>query len=158
MIKTVSLLIVLFAVFRSSLLNAQPGDLVMVDIPASHLREGKITKVEISVMVKQGYHIQANDVDDESLIPTSLVVDGGENVVTVRDKFPRSKRFKLEGTDTFLKVYDGKFPVRVYLTPATGSQAGKYHLAGRLQYQACDTRTCLFPRVLEFSIPVEIGP
>lgn len=155
MTRNISLFIILFTIPGPS--NAQSGDLVTVVVPETRLREGHTATVEISVIVKEGFHIQANEVDDESLIPTSLVVDGGDNIITVRDKFPRGKKFKLEGTDTFLKVYDGKFPVRVYLTPVVGSQAGKYNLPARLQYQACDSRTCLFPRVLEFSVPVEIG-
>lgn len=155
MTNTTSLLI-LFAIIRPGLSIAQPENLVTVVAPETRLHEGETAKVQISVVVRDGYHIQANIVDDESLIPTSLVLDASENVIAMRNKFPRGKKLKLQGTETFLRVYDGKFSVVLFLTPTVRSQPGNYSLGARLQYQACDSQTCFFPRVLEFSIPVEI--
>ena len=148
--------ILLYACIFPRTLNEQPQDLVTVVVPESTLLAGKENKLVIWVAVEEGYHIQSNIVDDESLVPTSLEVDTKENRMTFREKFPESKKFKLEGTDTSLKVFDGKFPIHLFMTPRGKWKPGKYQLAARLQYQACDSRTCFFPRVIEFTIPVEI--
>jgi len=154
-ILTIAIIVLLTCALPETL-NAQPQNLVTVVVPESTLQEGKESKLVIQVEVKEGYHIQANTVDDESLIPTSLEVVAKENRMTLRKQFPESKAFRLEGTDTFLEVFDGKFEVHLFMTPHGRWKPGKYQLVGRMQYQACDSRTCFFPRVLEFTIPVEI--
>lgn len=146
----------LFALIDPATANAQPADLVTVAAQAARLRPGQTKKVVVSINVKEGYHIQAHNPGDASLVPTTLVVDGSNNIITVRSKFPKAKRFRLEGTDTFLKVYDGVFVVDLFLTPAAACQPGTFDLPATLQYQACDSRTCLFPRTFEFSIVVEV--
>ena len=112
--------------------------------------------ISICVEVEKGYHIQANTGNDESLIPTTLEVKVDKNFTVTKQEFPPSKQFKLKGTDSFLKVYDGKFPIKLFLNPKTGLQLGNYVLGARLQYQACDSKKCFFPRVFDFSIPVEV--
>lgn len=151
-----SLVALFFGVIWPTRSDAQAADLVTVAAPAARLREGQIKKVVVFVRVKEGYHIQANEVGDASLVPTTLVVDGTSNTITVRNKFPRGKPFRLEGTDASLRVYDGKFAVKLFLTPSAAAHPGMFRLPATLQYQACDSRTCLFPRTLEFSIPVEV--
>jgi len=114
------------------------------------------TVIEVGVEVKEGYHIQANKVSDESLIPTTLQVNNTEFITINKQEFPPSKQFKLEGTDSFLNVYDGKFLIKLFLTPVAETKVGKYILSAKLRYQACDSKSCLFPRVIDFSIPVEV--
>ena len=132
-----------------------------VDIVTIHTREsivytGESNGVEIGVNVKEGYHIQANSVNDESLIPTTLEIETNEFLTISKKEFPPSKQFKLEGTDSFLNVYDGKFQVKLFLDPDKNVPEGKYVLAARLHYQACDSKRCLFPRIVDFSIPIEV--
>jgi len=73
-----------------------------------------------------------------------------------RQDFPSTKKFRLEGSDTYLDVYDGRFQIKLMLTPVAKVPAGKFVLKARLGYQACDSKSCLFPRFLDFSIPLEV--
>jgi len=131
-------------------------DIVTVHVSESIVYAGESNRVEIGVNVKEGYHIQANSVNDESLIPTSLEIETNEFLTISKKEFPLSKQFKLEGTDSFLNVYDGKFLVKLFLDPDKNAKEGKYVLAARLHYQACDSKSCLFPRTVDFSIPIEV--
>lgn len=141
---------------------ARPGhdpvqrDIVSVSIDETVVHRGNTSRVTIWVDVRDGYHIQASEVEDESLIPTSLVVDSTENLTVSSRKFPQQKRFRLEGTDTFLAVYDGRFPVTLSIRAAAAAPPGKTALNARLRYQACDARTCFFPRQIDFPIPLEV--
>lgn len=149
-------LLIILLICPASLLNAQSQDVVSVYVDESVLHEGKNNTVFIRVEVKEGYHIQANRIKDESLIPTTVEVNGMEKITVTGVKFPRPKKFKLEGTDTFLNVYDGQFLIKLFLSPAGNALGGKHIVYAKLQYQACDSTRCLFPRVIDFVIPVEV--
>ncbi len=130
--------------------------LVTVNVNESIVYAGMNTMISIWVEVEKGYHIQANQVNDESLIPTTLEVNGVKGITITKQEFPPGKEFKLEGTDNFLNVYDGRFLVKLFLNTSTEIQTGKNVLGAKLRYQACDSRSCLFPRVVDFAIPVEV--
>ena len=147
-------LLILTCIYASSM-PASP-DIATVHVKESIVYTGKGNWIEIEVSVKEGYHIQANKVKDESLIPTTLEIKGNEFLIVKKHEFPRSKQFKLEGTDNFLNVYDGTFLIKLFLGPVKNAAEGKYELTARLRYQACDSRSCLFPRTIDFSIPVVI--
>jgi len=112
--------------------------------------------IPIHVEVAKGYHIQANKCNDEFLIPTTLEVTVNKYFIVTRQEFPPNKQFKLQGSDSSLNVYDGKFTIKIFLSSLAGLQSGKYIFAARLSYQACDSKTCLSPRFFDFTIPVEV--
>ena len=130
--------------------------IVTVNVTESIVYAGTSTLIPLWVEVKKGYHIQANRVNDQSLIPTTLEINDDKNITISKQEFPPSKQFKLEGTSIFLDVYDETFPIKLFLSPVAKTQAGKYILGAKLRYQACDSKSCLFPKVIDFSIPVEV--
>ena len=132
------------------------SDIVTINIKESIVYTGEGNWVEIGVNVKEGYHINANTVSDEFLIPTTLEIKSNEFLIVRDQEFPPARQFKLEGTDNFLSVYDGKFLIKLFVIPVKNVAEGKYILKARLQYQACDSRTCFFPRDIDFSIHVEV--
>lgn len=132
--------------------------LVTVTVDEAVVFTGTNTSIPINIEVMEGYHIQANKVRDEALIPTTLTVTDVKGFTISKHKFPSAKKFKLDGTNTFLNVYDGKFSIKLSLRPDTKMKTGKYVLRASLRYQACDSRSCLFPRVIDFLVPVEVKP
>ena len=104
----------------------------------------------------KGYHIQANKVNDDLLIPTSLEFTEDKNITIGMQEFPSAKNFKLEGTDNFLDVYDGVFEIRIPFKTIAKIPKGKYILDAKLHYQACNNKTCLFPKSIGFSISIKI--
>jgi uncharacterized protein len=133
-----------------------PADILKISVPEIVVSAGKSAVIKIQVEIKKGYHIQANKVNDELLIPATVKIDEVKNIITGRQKFPGAKKFKLEGTDDFLDVYDGVFEIRVPFKTIEKIPKGRYILNGKLHYQACDNKTCQFPKSLEFSIPIKV--
>ena len=140
----------------STVHNLPPGDVVTIQVDETTVYQSKNNMLVIWIEVAEGYHIQANRIKDKSLIPTTIEVADEKNITVRRPKFPRTAQFKLEGYDTFLDVYDGKFPIKFTIRPHASGPTGKHVIPARLQYQACDAQRCLFPRTIEFSIPLAI--
>ena len=132
------------------------SDIVQIHVPAVTVYAGKSSVISIEIEVKQGYHIQANKVKDKFLIPTTVQATPDEKIITEKQIFPATKEFKLEGTDDFLDVYDGTFKISIPFKAKKGVQKGKYTLPAKLQYQACDSKTCLSPKIVDFVIQIEV--
>jgi len=66
------------------------------------------------------------------------------------------KKFKLEGTDNFLDVYDGVFEIRISFKTIEKIPKGEHILGAKLRYQACDNKTCLFPKSIGVSIYIKV--
>jgi thioredoxin:protein disulfide reductase len=131
-------------------------ELVKVHVPKVTVQAGKQSVISVSVEVTNGYHIQAHEVRDEFIKPTTLEVDGGKKFIIQKQIFPSAKKFKLEGTDQFLDVYDGRFEIQTFFIAQKKIQMNVHHLKVKLNYQACDSVRCLFPRTIEFSIDVDV--
>ena len=133
------------------------GDtIVKVNVGEVTVQAGKRAEIAVSVSVKKGYHIQANHVKDEFIIPTTIEMETQEIVVTEKQIFPQTKEFKLAGTTDPLLVYEGDFVITIRIK-ATEVKDGKYVLPAKLRYQACDERMCYAPKTIDFSIRVVIG-
>lgn len=130
--------------------------IVKVTAPEVTAYAGKSGALYIYVAVKKGYHIQANKVNDEFIIPTTLEINAGEIITTGKQSFPAGKKFRLEGTNGYLLVYDGVFKITIPFKTGEKIQQGKYTLDAKLHYQACDTKTCFSPKTVVFSVAVKI--
>jgi hypothetical protein len=150
------LLLLLLAFALAGSIPSTGQTLVTVSVDKSKIYVGLNTMTSIWVEVKKGYHVQANKVNDESLVPTTLEVNDVKGIIISKKEFPPGEQFKLEGTDTFLSVYDGKFLIKLFLTSSAELKAGTYVLDAKLRYQACDSKSCFFPKIIDFSIPVEV--
>jgi thiol:disulfide interchange protein DsbD len=131
-------------------------EVVKVNVPKLIVQAGKQFVISVSVEVKNGYHIQAHEARDQFIKPTTLEVDGGKEFIIEKQVFPSAKKFRLEGTDEYLDVYDGKFEIQTFFIARKKIQKSIHHLNGKLNYQACDSVRCLFPRTVEFSIDVDV--
>lgn len=128
--------------------------IVQITVPEVHLRAGETGVIHLHATVKNGYHIQAHEVFDEFLVPTTIELAESGIISTAEVKFPPGKNFKLEGASDYLCVYDGNFTISISFKTNKKAQRKKYFLEGKLHYQACDLRTCLRPRSTNFTIPL----
>jgi hypothetical protein len=136
--------------------NVYPDDIVAVFVPKVIVQGAAHSTMLLSIEVKGGYHIQAHELDNEFIIPTTLEIIGNNDFILQKPIFPPSKKFKLAGTDTYLDVYDGRFEVRIFFTTTEQIQKKIHHLKGKLSYQACDSLRCFSPKTVEFLIEVEV--
>jgi len=121
------------------------------------VKPGAGTRVALQVMVKPGYHVQANPVENPSLIPVTLKMEAAGNVSVGEPIYPTPKRLRLPGDSQDLVVYDGTFvialPIKVGRSATVGATVT---LTGSLRYQACDDSHCLFPVTLPVALVVTV--
>lgn len=137
-----------------SLTLSNTDEIVKVKTQNVIVNAGSDSVINIAIEIKSGYHIQANKVKDQ-FIPTTLEIKGDKEIIITNKVFPPAKKFKLEGTDQYLDVYDGKFEISIFFTTKKEIRKGLHHLYGQLNYQACDSMRCLFPKSIEFSLDIE---
>ena len=149
--------ILLFVYFIGFNAVGQPNDShVKISSPKVNAQVGHDVSIKIVVSVEDGYHIQAHEVADELIIPTTLEIAGDEGLVVKKQIFPETKKFQLTGTDQHLEVYDGEFEIETHVGIPDHVQKGVVQLKGKLKYQACDSVRCLFPRTVEFLVDVVV--
>lgn len=147
-----------------ALLLALAG-LFIVLVPAAHgspvvelsgrieAASDQAARVVATVVVADGYHINAHQPDEEFLIPTVLTASApGVEFGEPRYPTPVARRFEFAGEKPML-VYDGKFDVVVEAKPRP--QAA---VEVSLRYQACDDERCLPPATVRATIaPDEVA-
>lgn len=138
--------------------NAQTNadSIVQVVVPAVITRVGENKLIPVYISVKKGFHIQANKVSDEFIIPTTIEIDSSEVLSVGIQKYPKPKKFRLAGTTQNMPVYDGTFKILIECKIKESVQKGKYTVHAKLHYQACNYKTCFFPKTMTFPIEVNV--
>lgn len=129
---------------------------IKISVPGLNVHAGQSKIIYVQITVKKGYHVQANQLKDEFLIPTTLELNGGDIITIAKQSYPVPKKINLEGTDQYLLVYDGNFKVAIHFNAKETARKGKYVLEAKLHYQACDNKTCFFPKEIIFPIGLTI--
>ena len=132
------------------------SDFVQITVPEISAKSGTTTTVVVAVNVQNGYHIQAHTLSDEFLVPTAIEVRGNQEIMLEEQRFPEGKSLILAGSPDPLYVYDGHVEVRLVVHVDEVAPKGRTGLRATLQYQACDTKSCLSPRTIDFVIPIEV--
>jgi DsbC/DsbD-like thiol-disulfide interchange protein len=131
-------------------------DFVQVTVPEVSTESGTKITVVVGVKIRNGYHIQGHSLSDEYLVPTTIEARGNKSIVLEEQEFPDSKSLTLAGSDDPLRVYDGNLEVHLVVKVGESVPRGIAALSATLQYQACDARSCLSPRTLDFVIPIRV--
>jgi hypothetical protein len=118
-------------------------------------KRNTVQNLDLTVQVKNGFHVNSTTPDDEYLIPLRLTFTSG--ALQVADiSFPKPKMKKFEFATKPMSVYEGDIRTTAKLKIPANAPAGIQTLVGKLRYQACNDRMCLPPRTLEIKVPVEI--
>ncbi len=117
-------------------------------------------QVAVVAEILPGFHINANKVLDDYLIPTR--VEAGPpppaGLRLLETVYPPGQLEKFEFSDKLLLVYEGTVTVWMKLNAAPGTPLGVLHLPLTLRYQACNDKTCLPPAKLPVAVELEIAP
>lgn len=133
----------------------------VVNVPAVEpviLAAGHEAEARVTVIVADGYHIQANPASSQFFVPTRLQLRAKGGVVPREPVYPLGRPYRLAGMPDELMTYEEAFVVVVPLVAGESAQPGDYLLQGSLRYQACDDRSCLFPATVPVNIPVRVLP
>lgn len=117
---------------------------------------GKSVEARVAIVVAEGYHLQANPASEDYLVPTRLELKAAEDISIGKINYPMGKPYLLNGADKEIQTYEGNFEIGVPLKAAGLARPGERTLQGRLHYQACDSKTCLFPTSLPVTLTLKI--
>ena len=153
MAKTVTS--VLFVLLFATLSYAQQYVTVTASPQKKDFYPSENIRVNVKADIQSGYHINANQVSDPDLIPTTIEVDGGSLKVG-KISWPGSHKFKFSFSETELDVYEGAITIGINLKAPKDIKPGSYEITGTLNYQACNDRACFAPKDAPFTVTVII--
>jgi thiol:disulfide interchange protein DsbD len=113
-------------------------------------------KIALQISIKDHYHINSYEVNDPSLIQTSVAVDSKEFKL-LNSFFPEHKKLKFEFTENEINVYEGEIYAGLSLIASTPLDNGMYELPVSFSYQACDDKVCYPPKTINEIIKIEIN-
>jgi len=153
----ITLFLFLFLFVFNGMAFSQETPIVTI-IPSKEVTVVKGQTVELSVRaeIKKGFHIQANPASDEFLIPTTLIVQAGKDIVPGKPVYPSGRPYRLKGSTDDLLTYEDEVMIRLPVKVLDSSPLGNTNLTGGLRFQPCDDRRCFFPRSVPVMIPVKI--
>jgi DsbC/DsbD-like thiol-disulfide interchange protein len=119
-------------------------------LPGEHL------KIAVQATLAKPWHIHAEKVGDEFLIPTSLAVEPQEGLEVLETVYPKSRSGKFDYSETAIDVFEGDILVGALLKLAPGLPPGPRKLKVKFRYQACNDRGCLPPKTIELAAELEV--
>ena len=149
---------VIAAVAVFATVNAATDGIELVHVITPHetvLRTGESDFMLVDVIVRSGYHVQANPPAFPNLIPLTLTLDPAPGVEVGTPVYPPPKRLRLGGSGETLLVLDGRFSIRVPVKSSTAVPAS-VQIRGTLRYQGCDDVRCLYPRSIPVTLRVDL--
>ncbi|MFA5405475.1 MAG: protein-disulfide reductase DsbD [Ignavibacteria bacterium] len=112
--------------------------------------------IALKINIKEKFHINSYQVDDPSLITTSLNLEMGDFTL-LNTYFPADKLLKFEFSDSKIRVYEGENYIGLKLISAKTLQDGEYPVNLKFNYQACDNAVCYSPKTVEIKLNIKIS-
>ena len=108
-----------------------------------------------------GYHVNAHEPGDPSLIPTTVETAGvPDGVIVGQPHYPEGKPFTI-GEGEYAQhaiAYADRAVAYVPIAVAPEAEAGEHQLQVKVRYQACDDTQCLMPRDVRLTPMLTIVP
>jgi DsbC/DsbD-like thiol-disulfide interchange protein len=115
---------------------------------------GRTFEVAVVAEIQQGFHINANKVLQEYLIPTTVQAELPKGLRLVKTVYPPGEMQKFEFSEKLLNVYAGTVTLRMKLRATAEAHLGVATLPVMLRYQACNDHACLPP--VRLRVPAEL--
>ncbi|MBD0370260.1 MAG: protein-disulfide reductase DsbD N-terminal domain-containing protein [Pyrinomonadaceae bacterium] len=138
---------------QSAKASSLPEDVLVANAKKLEVEAGKSAQAEVSLSIKEGYHINANP-PSQYQIATQLTLEQMEGITAGQPKYPASMTKKFAFSEKPLAVYEKEATITVPVNAAAGAAKGERALPARLRFQACDDQVCYPPKNLQLTIPV----
>ncbi len=137
----------------------RPSDVVkpQVYVSVEPVPRGKIFEIAVVIEIHSGYHIQANKVLEEYLIPATVAAELPAGLRLVSTTYPKSLLKKFTFSEKPMAVYEGKATVRLKLEAQPSAALGPLKIPLVLRFQACNDELCLPPAKLSLVAELEIA-
>jgi thiol:disulfide interchange protein DsbD len=120
------------------------------------LTPGSPFRIAVVVDLVEPWHVNANAISTEGLIPTTLAFQPPASVVIDRIIYPPGERTKVGWADEPVALYTGRAIILVEARVKADAKPGSLKLEGSLRYQACNDRVCIAPKTVPVVIETEI--
>ncbi len=120
--------------------------------------QGRRFEIAAVAQVAPGYHVQANKVLEDYLIPFTVTADLPPGFRLLGTSYPKAQLRKFPFAAQPMAVYEGRFTVRLTLEAEPGAPAGAVKIPLTLRFQACNDQLCLPPARLPLSAELEVAP
>jgi len=119
---------------------------------------GRSFEVAVVAEIQQGFHINANKVLEDYLIPTTVEPDLPKGIKLVEAAYPKAVQKKFEFSDQKMAVYEDSVTIRLRLSALSEAPLGEMRLPVTLRYQACNDKACLPPVRKALTVNLQIAP
>jgi thiol:disulfide interchange protein DsbD len=140
---------------------APPKDAMSVRVTASvkQVVPGRPFEILVTLDIKPPYHVNANPSSEKFLIPTTVRMEPVAGITFGQPQYPKghAREFAFTGGKK-IAVYEGKTVIRIPATAAKTLKSGEVTLRGKVNYQACDEKSCYPPGDLPFSLKLKVAP
>jgi thiol:disulfide interchange protein DsbD len=131
-------------------------DVVKASAAPLEMSAGGAAEVHVKVLVKEGYHINANPPTFPYLKATEVSVEAGEGLTADKPWYPASVKRTFEFAEKPLAVYEGETEIKLPLKAAATAAKGARTLPLKLRVQACDEKACYPPGTLDIPVGLTI--
>jgi DsbC/DsbD-like thiol-disulfide interchange protein len=117
---------------------------------------GETFKAALRLSIGPDWHINANPVNDDFLVPTTLEFRADRNFKVVNIIYPPPLPARFEFSESEVFVYAESALIGVLFKAGDKVLPGTYKLKGALSYQACNDSSCLPPEALSVEFEVKV--
>jgi len=119
--------------------------------------QGRTFEIAAVAQVAPGYHVQANKVLEDYLIPLTVTPELPAGFRLLDTTYPKAQLKKFPFAVKPMAVYEGRFIVRMKLAADAGAPAGPVKIPMTLRFQACNSELCLPPARLPLTAEFEVA-
>jgi uncharacterized protein YyaL (SSP411 family) len=113
--------------------------------------------VNLSLTVKEGWHLYANPTGAENLIPTKVVLAKDQPANLSKVEYPVGVAKVLEAGGEPVPLYEGTVKVKARVRLAADEKTVPDAIRFEIRYQACNDNSCLAPASLSVRVPLGGG-
>ncbi|CAN5352056.1 hypothetical protein BH23BAC1_BH23BAC1_08840 [soil metagenome] len=84
-------------------------------ISSGEEQAGEEQDLSLFFVINEGYHIQADQVKDENLIPSVLSIEAPGELIIGVPVFPKAEEFRMNGVEEPLQVFSNVLEIKVLL-------------------------------------------
>jgi hypothetical protein len=139
-------------------LKASDAVRTQVYVSLEPVPQGRQFQIAVVAQVAPGYHVQANKVLEDYLIPLTVTADLPAGFRLVSTTYPKAQLKKFPFAAQAMAVYEGRFLVRMRLEAEPTAPAGPVKIPLTLRFQACNDQLCLPPARLPVAAEFEVAP
>jgi thiol:disulfide interchange protein DsbD len=140
--------------------SSPPGSEAKVSacLSVDKLTPGSQFRVAVVMDLAAPWHVNANPVSLEGLIPTTLGFQPPPSISITRIVYPPGVRTKVGWADEPVALYSGRAVILADGHVDADAKPGPLKLEGVLRYQACNDSICVAPKNVPVLIETEVAP